>query len=128
MTKYHFEIVDGHTIEDPKGIELATERQARKVAAEIAKQMAGDSNDNSLTDVVVKNSAGEVVHKNSNQVRSRSLNELRQSSPSEVAVNLGSTRVALGFRTGLVSLDFGLTHGVEISDLPTVSSCFLIWG
>ncbi len=128
MTKYHFEIVDGHTIEDPKGIELATERQARKVAAEIAKQMAGDSNDNSLTDVVVKNSAGEVVHKNSNQVRSRSLNELRQSSPSEVAVNLGSTRVALGFRTGLVSLDFGLTHGVEISDSPTVSSCFLIWG
>ena len=63
MTKYHFEIVDGHTIEDPKGIELATERQARKVAAEIAKQMAGDSNDDSLTDVVVKNSAGEVVHK-----------------------------------------------------------------
>jgi len=62
MTKYHFEIVDGHTIEDPKGIELATERQARKVAAEIAKQMAGDSNDDSLTDVV-KNSAGEVVHK-----------------------------------------------------------------
>jgi transposase InsO family protein len=32
--------------------------------------------------------------------------------------NMGSTHVALGFLTGLVSFDFGLT---------TVSSCFLIW-
>jgi hypothetical protein len=33
------------------------------------------------------------------------------------ATNDGSTHVALGFRTGLVSFDFGLT---------TVSSCFRI--
>jgi hypothetical protein len=62
MTKYHFEIVDGHTIEDPKGIELATERQARKVASEIAKQVAADEDDD-MKDVVVKTSDGEVVHK-----------------------------------------------------------------
>ena len=128
MTKYHFEIVDGHTIEDPKGIELATERQARKVAAEIAKQMAGDSERRFLDGCRGEEFSRRGRSQDSNQVRSRSLNELRQSSPSEVAVNLGSTRVALGFRTGLVSLDFGLTHGVEISDSPTVSSCFLIWG
>jgi len=63
MTKYHFEIVDGHTIEDPKGIELATERQARKVASEIAKQVAADEDDDDMKDVVVKTSDGEVVHK-----------------------------------------------------------------
>jgi hypothetical protein len=62
MTKYHFEIVDGHTIEDPKGIELATERQARKVASEIAKQVAADEDDD-MKDVVVETSDGEVVHK-----------------------------------------------------------------
>ena len=62
MTKYHFEIVDGHTIEDPKGIELATERQAIKVASEIAKQVAADEDDD-MKDVVVKTSDGEVVHK-----------------------------------------------------------------
>ena len=38
MAKYHFEIVDGYIIEDPKGIELQSDRQARKVAGEIAKQ------------------------------------------------------------------------------------------
>jgi hypothetical protein len=52
------------------------------------------------------------------------LKELWRNSPSDVmslnstsAVN-GSTQVALGFLTGFVSLDLGLT---------TVSSCFLIW-
>jgi NMD protein affecting ribosome stability and mRNA decay len=62
MTKYHFEIVDGHTIEDPKGIDLASERQARKVASEIAKQVAADE-DTDMKDVVVKTSDGEVVYK-----------------------------------------------------------------
>ena len=63
MTKYHFEIEDGHTIEDPKGIELATEGQARKVASEIAKQVAADEDDDDMKDVVVKTSDGQVVHK-----------------------------------------------------------------
>jgi hypothetical protein len=30
MPMFHFEIVDGHTIEDPKGMELPTEQQARR--------------------------------------------------------------------------------------------------
>lgn len=61
MAKYYFEIVDGHTIEDPKGVELASERQARKVASEIAKQVAADEDDD-MKNVVVKTSEGEVVH------------------------------------------------------------------
>jgi uncharacterized protein DUF6894 len=60
MTKYHFEIVDGYTIEDPKGIELQSDRQARKVAGEIAKQVAAD--ETHMKDVVVKNSKGDVIH------------------------------------------------------------------
>lgn len=55
----------------------------------------------------------------------RPLNELARSSPSDVmsrystsATNDGSTHVAFGFLTGLVSFDFGLT---------TVSSCLRIW-
>ena len=53
------------------------------------------------------------------------LNELCRSNPSEVmsrysisAMNTGSTHVALGFLSGLLSLLFGLT---------TVSSCLRIW-
>ena len=61
MTKYHFEIVDGHTIEDPKGIELQSDRQARKVAGEIARQVAADDPD--MKDVVVKTSKGDIIHK-----------------------------------------------------------------
>jgi uncharacterized protein DUF6894 len=60
MAKYHFEIVDGYIIEDPKGIELQSDRQARKVAGEIAKQVAADETD--MKDVVVKNSMGDVIH------------------------------------------------------------------
>ena len=29
MPKFHFEIVDGYTIEDPRGLELPTEQQAK---------------------------------------------------------------------------------------------------
>jgi hypothetical protein len=53
------------------------------------------------------------------------LNELARSNPSDVmsrysmsAKNFGSTQVALGLRTGLVSFDFGLV---------TVSRFFRIW-
>ena len=60
MAKYHFEIVDGYIIEDPRGIELQSDGQARKVAGEIAKQVAADETD--MKDVVVKNSMGDVIH------------------------------------------------------------------
>ena len=57
MPKFHFEIVDGYTIEDPRGIELPTEQQAERIAEEMAKQIAIDAEDRSLTDVVVKDGA-----------------------------------------------------------------------
>jgi hypothetical protein len=63
MPKFHFEIVDGYTIEDPRGMDLSTEQQAKKIAEEMAKQIAIDVEDRSLTDVVVKDATGEVVHK-----------------------------------------------------------------
>lgn len=62
MPKFHFEIVDGYTIEDPRGMELSTEQQAKKIAEEMAKQIAVDVEDRSLTDIVVKDANGEIVH------------------------------------------------------------------
>ncbi|HVI79307.1 MAG TPA: hypothetical protein VM715_14325 [Candidatus Acidoferrum sp.] len=63
MPKFHFEIVDGHTIEDPKGMELPTEQQAKRVAEEMAKQIANDVEDRTFKGVVVKTAAGKVIHK-----------------------------------------------------------------
>jgi hypothetical protein len=62
MPKFHFEIVDGYTIEDPRGMELPTEQQAKRIAEEMAKQVAVDVEDRSLTDIVVKDANGEIVH------------------------------------------------------------------
>src|SRR4051812_37130335 len=42
MPKFYFEIVDGYTIEDPQGMELPTEQQAKRIAEEMAKQIAND--------------------------------------------------------------------------------------
>ena len=58
MPKFHFEIVDGYTIEDPR----STEQQAKRIAEEMAKQIAIDVEDRSLTDIVVKDADGEIVH------------------------------------------------------------------
>jgi uncharacterized protein DUF6894 len=63
MSKFHFEIVDGQTLKDPKGMEVPTEQQARKIAEEMAKQIANDVDDGSFTDVVVKTDAGKIIHK-----------------------------------------------------------------
>ena len=52
MPKFHFEIVDGFTLEDPKGMELPTEQH---------KQIASDVEEESR--VVVKTQTGKVVHK-----------------------------------------------------------------
>jgi hypothetical protein len=62
MPKFHFEIVDGYTLEDPRGMELPTEQQAKRIAEEMAKQIAIDVEDRSLTDIVVKDANGEIVH------------------------------------------------------------------
>ena len=63
MSKIHFEIVDGYTIEDPKGMELQTEQQAKRIAEEMAKQIAHDVEDDFFKDVVVKTATGKVIHK-----------------------------------------------------------------
>jgi len=63
MSKFHFEIVDGQTLKDPKGMEVPTEQQARKIAEEMAKQIANDVDDGSFTDVVVKTDSGKIIHK-----------------------------------------------------------------
>ena len=63
MPKFQFEIVDGYTIEDPSGMEVPTEQQAKKIAEEMAKQIAINVEDRFLTDVVVKSENGDVVHK-----------------------------------------------------------------
>jgi uncharacterized protein DUF6894 len=63
MPRFHFEIVDGYTIEDPRGLEVPTEQQAKRIAEERAKQIAVEVEDRSHTDIVVKSEKGEVVHK-----------------------------------------------------------------
>ena len=63
MPKFHFEIVDGYTLEDPYGMELSSEQQAIKVAEEIARQIAADPEDQELKHVVVKAEDGEVLHR-----------------------------------------------------------------
>ncbi len=65
MPKFHFEIVDGYTIEDPHGTDLPTEAQAKTLANEIARQIAIDIEDASVTDVVVKTDQGEEIYKTS---------------------------------------------------------------
>jgi hypothetical protein len=63
MPKFHFEIVDGYTLEDPTGLELASEQNARSFADEIAKQIARDVDDPQLRVVLVKTDGGDIVHK-----------------------------------------------------------------
>ena len=62
MPKFHFDIIDSHPIKDPKGMNLATEQQAKQIAEEMAKQVTGSVEDASLKDVVVKNETAEVIH------------------------------------------------------------------
>jgi hypothetical protein len=62
MPKFHFEIVDGFTIEDPVGMDLKSEDQAKQLAANIARQIAIDVKDSGARKVVVKDEAGSQVH------------------------------------------------------------------
>jgi hypothetical protein len=63
MPRFHFEIVDGHTLEDPAGMELPTEQTAKKLAQEIAKQISTDVEDENFKDVVVKTDDGKEIYK-----------------------------------------------------------------
>lgn len=42
MPKYHFEIIDGFRLEDPIGQDCSSDAQARKMAEQIARQIADD--------------------------------------------------------------------------------------
>ena len=63
MPKFHFEIVDGYRIEDPRGMDLATDRQAKILADQIAEQIEKDVKGNSLKAVVVKADSGEEIYR-----------------------------------------------------------------
>ncbi|WP_194469151.1 hypothetical protein [Bradyrhizobium sp. CCBAU 51753] len=62
MPRFHFEIVNGYTIEDPLGIELPTEDQARAIAHQIAEQIRTDVADDTLCAVVVKTDSGKAIY------------------------------------------------------------------
>jgi hypothetical protein len=63
MPKFHFEIVDGYRIEDPCGMDLPTDTQAKALAEQIAEQIAKDVEDESLKAVVVKTDSGVEIYK-----------------------------------------------------------------
>jgi len=42
MPRYHFEIVDGHTLPDPTGVDCADDEAAAKQAKAVADQIAED--------------------------------------------------------------------------------------
>lgn len=62
MPRFHFEIVNGYTIEDPLGIELPTEDQAKAIAHQIAEQIRSDVADDTLCVVVVKTDSGKAIY------------------------------------------------------------------
>lgn len=62
MPKFHFEIADGFILEDPAGMELADEQDAKRLADEMAKRIALDVDDQALKHIVVKTDDGDVVH------------------------------------------------------------------
>ena len=63
MPKYHFEIVDGYTIEDPVGLDCKSEDQALEIARSIARQIEIDVKNSGARKVSVKTDEGQEVHK-----------------------------------------------------------------
>ena len=66
MPKFHFEILDGLRLEDPRGMDLATVTQVKVLADRIIQQIAKDVEPNSLKAVVVKTDSGEEIYKVTN--------------------------------------------------------------
>ena len=62
MPRFHFEIVDGYTIEDPVGLDCKSHDQAREVAESIAKQIAIDVGETPERRVVVVDDDGSRIH------------------------------------------------------------------
>ena len=64
MPIFHFDIADGFRLEDPVGLDCATEGDARKTADLIARQIAVDiASDNHDRCVVVVDEAGAEIYK-----------------------------------------------------------------
>ncbi|QUS39820.1 hypothetical protein RPMA_13950 [Tardiphaga alba] len=62
MPKYHFEIVDGFTLEDPVGLDCRNDVQAKTVAKDIARQIAEDLGGKDDRRVVVRDDDGAEVY------------------------------------------------------------------
>jgi hypothetical protein len=62
MPKYHFEIVDGFRLEDPVGVDCASETEAKKVADKIAQQIATDIASKGDRNVVVVDEQGDELY------------------------------------------------------------------
>ena len=62
MPRFHFEIVDGITIEDPVGMDCKSEAQAIEVARSIARQIELDVKNTGVRNVLVKTDDGQDVH------------------------------------------------------------------
>jgi len=64
MPIFHFDIADGVRLEDPVGLDCATEHDARRTADLIARQIAIDLiGDNEPRSVVVVDEAGSEIYK-----------------------------------------------------------------
>lgn len=63
MPRFHFEIVDGYTIEDPVGLECKTEAEAIEVAQTIARQIERDVKSSGARKISVKTDGGLEVQK-----------------------------------------------------------------
>jgi hypothetical protein len=62
MPKYHFEIVDGFTLEDPVGVDCNSENQAKNVAEKMARQIAEDIRGDNDRRVVVRDDDGSEIY------------------------------------------------------------------
>jgi hypothetical protein len=64
MPIFHFDIADGVRLEDPVGLDCASEHDARKTADRIARQIAADLVDcrNEERSVVVVDEAGTEIY------------------------------------------------------------------
>lgn len=62
MPKYHFEIVDEYRLEDPIGMDVPTEEQARTVAKDIARQIVDDNAACGDLEVIVLDDKGDEIY------------------------------------------------------------------
>jgi hypothetical protein len=63
MPRFHFEIIDGYTVEDPVGLECRSEAQAIEVAEAIAYLIEADVKRTRERKVSIKTHEGREIHK-----------------------------------------------------------------